>query len=153
MRNIQSRGPVIQASLSSKVSVALDTFIKESERLGKKMVLCVSDAAGNPMLVYRMPGAWLGSLKIAQDKAWTAVAFSGPTEDEALTTEKLAEMVVPGESLYGIQNTNDGNVVVFGGGIPVYENGLLTGSVGVSGSTVEDDVTVAQAVVDAVSLT
>lgn len=58
-------------------------------------------------------------------------------------------MAQPGEPLYGIQNTNQGRIVVFGGGIPVYLGGELAGAIGVSGSTVQDDIELAQVAVDA----
>jgi uncharacterized protein GlcG (DUF336 family) len=100
-------------------------------------------------MIWRETDAWLGSLEIAQSKAWTVIAFSGPTEDQALTTEKIATMTQPGQPLYGLQNTNQGKVVIFGGGIPIYIKGKLHGSIGVSGSTVEDDINLAQVAVAA----
>lgn len=119
---------------------SLQRFLEQCKADGKRFVICYVDRAGNTILLYRMPGAWLGSVEIARGKAYTAIAFSGPGEDEALTTEGLSELVQPGQPLYGIGDTNNGRLVVFGGGIPVYEDGKLVGAIGVSGSSVEDDV-------------
>lgn len=113
------------------------------------MVICYADRHGHTIMIWRETDAWLGSLEIAQSKAWTAIAFSGPTEEEALTTEKIAEMTQPGKPLYGLQNTNQGKVVIFGGGIPIYIKGRLHGAIGVSGSTVDVDIEMAQAAVKA----
>jgi uncharacterized protein GlcG (DUF336 family) len=50
-------------------------------------------------------------------------------------------------SLYGIETSNDGRIVLFGGGLPVFETAYrsgsrvqkLSGGIGVSGGTVEED--------------
>ena len=133
----------------NQIFLSLQEFVQACRKDQKLMVICYADRAGNPILTYRMSGAWLGSLDIAQGKAYTAVAFSGPTEDQALPTADLAELAPPGKPLYGIESTNKGRLVVFGGGIPVYENGQLTGAIGVSGSTVDDDVKFAELAVKA----
>ncbi|MBQ2803761.1 MAG: heme-binding protein, partial [Lachnospiraceae bacterium] len=50
-----------------------------------------------------------------------------------------AELAAPGGSLYGIQHTNDGKIVVFGGGEPLYIDDVMVGAIGVSGGTAEQD--------------
>jgi uncharacterized protein GlcG (DUF336 family) len=89
-----------------------------------------------------MDGALLASVDIAQNKAYTAASLE-------LTTETVWEVSQPGEPLYGLGETNDGRIVTFGGGIPLEENGRVVGAVGVSGGSVEEDVTVAEAAVAA----
>jgi uncharacterized protein GlcG (DUF336 family) len=128
---------------------SLRTFLDACREANKRMVICYADRSGHTIMIWRETDAWLGSLEIAQSKAWTVIAFSGPTEDQALTTEKIATMTQPGQPLYGLQNTNQGKVVIFGGGIPIYIKGKLHGSIGVSGSTVEDDINLAQVAVAA----
>ena len=66
-----------------------------------------------------------------------------------MTTENLALVAANGKELYGINTTNNGRVVVFGGGIPLYNNGQIIGAVGVSGGSVDEDIRVAQSAVDA----
>jgi uncharacterized protein GlcG (DUF336 family) len=133
----------------SAILISLQKFLEACRANDLKMVICFVDRAGHPHLLWRETGAWLGSLDIARRKAWTAVAFSGPKEDGALTTEDLAKMAQPGESLYGIDSTNTENIVIFGGGIPVYVDGKLHGAIGVSGSTVHNDIKMAKVAVNA----
>ena len=59
------------------------------------------------------------------------------------------ECVQPGESLYGLQLTNNQRIVPFGGGFPIIVDGQVVGAVGVSGGTVEEDMSIAKAAVDA----
>ena len=134
---------------TSSILSALNAFMEACRKRKLKMVIAFVDKGGNLKMLWRDDGAWLGSVDIAQNKAYTALAFSGPKEASALPTDKLGEMAQPGEPLYGIQNTNQGRIVVFGGGIPVYLGGELAGAIGVSGSTVQDDIELAQVAVDA----
>ncbi|MFC4025298.1 heme-binding protein [Oceanobacillus longus] len=105
------------------------------------MVISVVDEGGNLIAVHRMDEAWLASVDIAQNKAWTSVALK-------MLTANLAEATVPHAELYGLNTTNNGRLVLFGGGIPLVENDKVIGAVGASGSGVEDDIQVAQAAVD-----
>lgn len=105
---------------------------KEAERIGVKAVIAVSDEKGRPIAVHCMDGAYIGSFDIAVNKTYTSVAFQ-------MSTEKLSRLAAPGESLYGIQNTNDGKIVIFGGGEPLYIGDTLTGAVGVSGGSAQQD--------------
>lgn len=105
---------------------------QEAARMGVKAVVAVSDAAGRPVAVHCMDGAYIGSYDIALNKTYTSVAFQ-------MSTAKLAELAAPGGSLYGIQHTNEGKVVIFGGGEPLYADGVMIGAIGVSGGTAEQD--------------
>ena len=120
----------------------IESAEEEANRLGVKMVISVLDEGGNLIATHRMDDAWLASIEIAQNKAWTSVALKMPTAN-------LAEATVPNAELYGLNTTNNGRIVVFGGGIPLIQNGKVVGAVGVSGSTVENDVRVAKAAVNA----
>ncbi|MFB4212805.1 heme-binding protein [Shouchella sp. JSM 1781072] len=111
---------------------------EKAKQLNVKMVISVVDDGGNMIAVHRMDDAWLASVDIAQKKAWTSVALKTKTAD-------LAEATVPNAELYGLNTTNDGRIVLFGGGIPLKHGETIVGAIGVSGSSVEDDVTVAEA--------
>lgn len=104
----------------------------EAARMGVKAVVAVSDASGRPVAVHCMDGAYIGSYDVALNKTYTAVAFQ-------MSTARLAELAAPGGSLYGIQNTNEGKIVIFGGGEPLYVDGVMIGAIGVSGGTAEQD--------------
>ena len=102
--------------------------------------IAVADAGGGLVAHVRMDGAWLGSVDIAINKAWTARAFDMPTED-------LSHITQPGQQGFGLNTTNDSRVVIFGGGIPLKLDGVVIGAVGASGGSVEQDVAVARAAV------
>ncbi|TWT01623.1 heme-binding protein [Planomicrobium sp. CPCC 101079] len=120
----------------------IDAAEQEAANLGVAMVISVVDDGGNMVAVHRMDDAWLASVDIAQNKAWTSVALKMPTAG-------LAEATVPNAELYGLNTTNNGRIVVFGGGIPLMKDGKVVGAVGVSGSSVEHDIQVSEAAVRA----
>ncbi|SHI77613.1 cob(I)yrinic acid a,c-diamide adenosyltransferase [Desulfofundulus thermosubterraneus] len=111
---------------------------EKARQIGVPMVIVVADGAGNPVLLERMHGALLASLDIAAGKAYTAVALK-------METEKLSVLAAPGGPLYGINTTNGGRIVPFGGGIPLYQENNIVGAIGISGGSVEQDIEVAQA--------
>ena len=100
--------------------------------------IAVVDAGGGLVAHVRMDGAWLGSVDIAINKAWTARAFDTSTED-------LAGVTQSGQQGFGLNTTNGARVVIFGGGIPIKLDGAVIGAVGASGGSVEQDVAVARA--------
>ena len=59
------------------------------------------------------------------------------------TVERPAEvdksLSQPNQPLYGIQFTNDGQIVIFGGGVPLKINGKIVGGLGVSGGSEDQD--------------
>ncbi|WP_404451932.1 heme-binding protein [Virgibacillus necropolis] len=114
----------------------------EASKVGVQMVISVLDEGGNLIATHRMDDAWLASIDIAQNKAWTSVALKMPTH-------KLADATVPNAELYGLNTTNQGRLVVFGGGFPLEVDGKVVGAVGVSGSSVPNDMQVAEAAVKA----
>lgn len=115
--------------------------IEKSEDLNLKMNIAVVDAGANLVAFARMDDAWLGSLDISIKKAKTARFFD-------MNTGEIGKLSQPGGSLYNIEHSN-GGLITFPGGIPIKnEDGEIIGAIGVSGSTVENDHTVAQAGVD-----
>ncbi len=105
---------------------------EEAARMGVKAVVAVSDASGRPIAIHCMDGAYIGSFDVALNKTYTSVAFQ-------MSTAELAKLAAPGGSLYGIQHTNEGKIVIFGGGEPLYVDDVLVGAIGVSGGTAEQD--------------
>ncbi len=104
----------------------------EARRVGVKAVVAVSDAAGRPVAIHCMDGAYIGSFDVALHKTYTSVAFQ-------MSTAELSKLAAPGGSLYGIQHTNEGKIVIFGGGEPLYIGETMIGALGVSGGTAEQD--------------
>ena len=106
--------------------------------INTKMDIAVVDAGGNLKAFVRMDGAWLGSIDIAIKKAHTARWFDMPTGE-------IGKLSQPGGPLYNIEHSN-GGLISFPGGIPLkLADGTIIGAIGVSGSTVENDHTVAEA--------
>ena len=120
-----------------EAGVITQAAIEAADKRGEKFVIAVVDAGANLISLTRMDGAWLGSLELAQKKARTARAFDMPTED-------LQAMSQPGGPLYGIEVGTDGFVTI-GGGLPLTVDGDVVGAIGVSGSTPDADIEVAQA--------
>jgi uncharacterized protein GlcG (DUF336 family) len=115
---------------------------EEAAAIDVPMCIAVMDDGANLVGFHRMDGALLGSVDIAQNKAYSSVSLK-------LDTEAIHEASQPGESLYGIGNTNDGRIVTFGGGFPLeVDDGTVVGGVGVSGGSVDEDMTVARAGVE-----
>lgn len=111
---------------------------KAAEKTTTKMCIAVVDSGANLKAFYRMDDAWVGSIDIAIKKAKTAVFFGMPTG-------QIGKLSQPGGSLYGIEHSNDG-LITFPGGLPIVDKeGVLIGAIGVSGSSVENDHTVAEA--------
>ena len=103
-----------------------------------KMDICVVDAGANLVAFARMDGAWIGSIDISQKKAKTAAWFTMDTAD-------LVDAVQPGAPLYNIEHSN-GGLITFPGGVLIKNStGEIIGAIGVSGSSVENDHTVALA--------
>lgn len=111
---------------------------KKATTVGQPMNIAVADAGGNLVAHVRMDGAWLGSVDIAINKAFTARAFD-------ISTKELATQSQPGAQFYGIHVSNHGRVMIFAGGIPLKRGGNVEGAIGVSGGTGEQDQAVAEA--------
>ncbi len=110
--------------------------------IGQPMNIAVVDAGGNLVAHVRMDGAWMGSVNISIDKAWTSRAFD-------VETKALAKLAQPGEDFYGIHASNGGRVMIFAGGIPLRQGGQVVGAIGVSGGSGKQDHDVAEAGVGA----
>ena len=110
-----------------------DKVLERARAVGVKAVVCISDGAGNPKLVKCMDDSYIASYDVAVNKAFTVVALK-------MSTKALKKLAQPGESLYGIQFTNGGRIVIFGGGDPlVGRSGEIIGGIGVSGGSEDED--------------
>jgi uncharacterized protein GlcG (DUF336 family) len=109
-----------------------------AEEIGQPMNIAVVDAGGNLISHVRMDDAWLGSIDISINKAFTSRAFDIQTKD-------LGDNSQPGNQFYGIHASNHGRIMIFAGGVPLSRDGHVVGAIGVSGGTGEQDQTVAEA--------
>jgi uncharacterized protein GlcG (DUF336 family) len=110
----------------------------KAREIGQPMNIAVVDSGGNLVAHVRMDNAWIGSVDIAINKAWTARAFD-------ISTKELAELSQSGDQFFGIHASNRGRVMIFAGGIPLKRDGKVVGAVGVSGGMGKQDQAVAEA--------
>jgi uncharacterized protein GlcG (DUF336 family) len=129
----------------NQASVSLDDAqrvvaagIAKADEISSPSNIAVVDVGGNLVTHIRMDGAWIGSVDISINKAFTARAFD-------ISTEELAADAGPGGQFYGIHASNGGKVMIFAGGIPLERAGQIVGAVGVSGGSGKQDQTVAEA--------
>ena len=118
-------------TLSTAKNIA-EKIIEKATEMGVNAVVAISDGGANPILVLSMDDAYIASYDIAVNKAFTCVALK-------MSTKKLQGLAQPNSPLYGIQHTNGGKIVIFGGGEPLEVNGKVIGGLGVSGGSEEQD--------------
>jgi uncharacterized protein GlcG (DUF336 family) len=111
--------------------------LEEAGRREARVSCAVVDRGGHLIAFARMDGAEIAGPTLAVDKAYTAVA-------QSTSTEELAVLAAPGGPLFGLHANGGGRYVVFGGGIPIEAGGEIVGGLGVSGSTVQNDVACAR---------
>ena len=126
------------SSITLDMALALAEAVrKKASEIGVKAVVAIADRGANPVLVQCMDDSYIASYDIALNKAYTSVALKMPTW-------KLSELAKPGSSLYGIQFTNQGKIVIFGGGEPLCNReGEIIGAIGVSGGSESEDTALA----------
>ena len=111
---------------------------KKAGEIGQPMNIAVADEGGNLVAHVRMDGAWLGSIDVSINKAFTSRAFD-------ISTKALGEHSQSGNQFFGIHVSNHGRIMIFAGGIPLKQGGKVVGAIGVSGGSGEQDHAVAEA--------
>ncbi len=125
----------INLETARRVVAAAEAKAKE---IGQPMNIAVVDAGGNLITHARMDGAWIGSIDISINKAFTSRAFD-------ISTKDLATHSQSGGQFFGIHASNNGRIMIFAGGIPLKSGGRVVGAIGVSGGSGEQDHAVAEA--------
>jgi uncharacterized protein GlcG (DUF336 family) len=108
----------------------------KAHEFGQPVNIAVVDAGGNLVSHVRIDGARIGSIDVSINKAFTARVFD-------ISTAQLSENSQPGQQFYGIQNSNQGRIMIFAGGVPLRRNGQVVGAIGVSGGSGSQDQAVA----------
>ncbi len=116
----------------------------KAQEIGMPMNIAVVDAGANLVAFERMESAWIGSIDIAINKAFTSRAFDAETKT-------LGENSQSGDQFFGIHASNHGRVMIFAGGVPLKQDGKVVGAVGVSGGSGKQDQAVAEAAAAAFS--
>ncbi len=133
VNNIKSK-PEMTLKLAKKLAEKVE---EEAAKIGVNAVVAVSNSGARPVLVECMDDSYIASYDVAFQKAYTVVALK-------MSTSTLKKLSQPGESLYGIQFTNNGQIVIFGGGVPLEVNDKIIGGLGVSGGSEEQDTYLAE---------
>lgn len=116
---------------------AVSAAVEKASELGININAAVVDSGGNLASFLRMPNAFLHSIDIAIDKAYTAAGFRFPTSD-------WKDIISSNEMLAKGMPTRD-RLIVFGGGVPIKISGKSLGAIGVSGGSEEQDIACAEA--------
>lgn len=147
-REVVKKGVVDMKHFDQLENLALQLCEKAKEKareLHIPAVISVVDEKGLPILFYRMEHALLVSNEIAPSKAYTAVAFKVPTH-------QLANNIQSGAPLYQIESMVHQKIVTFGGGYPIVKDGHIVGGFGISGGTVDEDMTIAEYALNALEV-
>jgi uncharacterized protein GlcG (DUF336 family) len=119
---------IASAQLAQKKALTLDAAKQiaaaaEKEAANNKwtMVIAILDDGGNLVYLERMDGTQIGSIKVAQQKAGSAVAFKRPTKvfADAVADGGTAILSLPG-------------AMPVEGGLPLVVDGAVIGSIGAS---------------------
>ena len=126
---------MMDLALARKIIAAAE---KKASEIGQPMNIAVVDEGGNLVSHVRMDGAWIGSIDISINKAFTSRAFD-------ISTKDLAQHSQSGGQFFGIHVSNNGRVMIFAGGIPLKQGNKVIGAIGVSGGSGDQDHSVAEA--------
>lgn len=136
---------VPQSVISAEAAaLAVRATVDKAAELGIRINVAVTDGGGVLAAFLRMPGAFLHSVDIAIDKAYTAASFGFPTSEW--------EQALAGDAALGRGMPHRPRIVVFGGGLPIRHGDALIGGIGVSGGSAEQDEQCARAGLEAIGL-
>ena len=120
----------------AEAMLAVERIAVEIARRGKAGVIAVADPHGELIVFVRMDGAPISSIRIAQNKAWTAAR-------ERKATKDIGEAARDPVKGFDIAYFGDKRFVGWGGGVPVWKNGRVIGAVAVSGLPQVEDMELA----------
>ena len=120
---------------STAAQLIIDHATTRANQLGVPACIAVVDDGAHLVLFRRMDGAFLGAIDVAQRKARTAALFP-------MGTGEFGQLVAD-QQLLGMELSN-GGLALFHGGLPITEKNALTGAIGVSGGTADQDLDIAR---------
>lgn len=120
----------------SEAKRAIDRIVDKALQMRKAAAIAVADSHGDLIAFVRMDGAPVSSIRIAMNKAWTAARERKPTKE-------IGEKVKHPDKGHDIAYYGDPNYVGWGGGLPVWKDGEVVGSVAVSGLSSSEDIDLA----------
>jgi glc operon protein GlcG len=114
----------------------------EAKKNNWNVVISIVDSGGQIVAVQRLDGTQFGSVEVAREKAYSAVAFRRPTK-------AFQDAVGQGGENLRILRLSGASPLE--GGIPIVVDGKIVGAVGVSGVTSQQDAQIARAGIEALS--
>jgi glc operon protein GlcG len=129
-------GSPISLDIAKKVMAGAEA---EAKKNSWNVVIAILDSGGNLVMLQRMDGAQFGSIDVAREKAYSAVAFRRPTK-------VFEDAVAQGGANLRILKLSGASPLE--GGIPILVDGKLVGGIGVSGVTSAQDAQIAKAGTD-----
>jgi uncharacterized protein GlcG (DUF336 family) len=115
----------------------VEAGLERSGAIDCPVSVAVVDETRELVAFARLPGAPLFTTEVARAKAYTARSLGVPTQE-------TGRLTAPGQPLYMLESIGGGTITTIGGGLPVVRDGVVTGAVGVSGGTVEQDIDIAE---------
>ena len=131
-------GPPITLDQAKKAMAAAEAKATQNNW---NVAISIVDSGGHAVMLQRLDGTQLASIRIAEAKARTAVEFRRPT--------KALEDVIAGGGV-GLRYFTVRDVNLMEGGVPIVVDGKIVGGIGVSGVDSRNDAQIAQAGADAV---
>jgi len=130
-------GPGTTLDQAKKVMAGAEA---EAKKNSWPVVITILDSGGNLVMTQRLDGAQFGSVEVAREKAYSAVAFRRPTK-------VFEDLVAQGGANLRILRLS--GAMPLDGGWPIVIDGKIAGGIGVSGVTGAQDAQIGKAGVDA----
>lgn len=130
-------GPGITLDQAKKAMAGAEA---EAKKNNWPVVITILDSGGNLVMSQRLDGTQFGSVEVAREKAYSAVAFRRPTK-------AFEDAVAQGGSNLRILRLT--GAMPLDGGWPIVVDGKIVGGIGVSGVTGAQDAQIGKAGVDA----
>ncbi len=136
---------IVEKTISRQASMeACLSAVAKAEELGISINVSVVDNKGLEMAFLRMDNSFIHSIDIAKDKAYTSASFGFATEQWTTIFKSMPHLE------QGFSNRD--RLIPFGGGLPIFENGIKVGAIGVSGGTEEEDIICAKYAINKIGL-
>ena len=129
-------GPGITLDQAKKAMAGAEA---EAKKNSWPVVITILDSGGNLVMSQRLDGAQFGSVEVARDKAYSAVAFRRPTK-------AFEDGLSQGGANLRLLNLRGASML--DGGWPIVIDGKIVGGIGVSGVTGAQDAQIGKAGVD-----
>ena len=125
-------GPPIGLEAAKKAMAAAEA---EAVKNNWPMAIVILDSTGHIVMLHRLDNTQYGSIRVAEDKAHTALDFRRPSK----VFEDLVAQGGIGMRTLGLRGATP-----LEGGVPIVADGKIIGAVGVSGATAQQDGQVAK---------